>query len=155
MRPMDWSQVLPVLLGGAVAVVGGGVTQWLSERRRADHDRAAWLRNLAHEAHVQYLAALDQRYQAVARIKDEGGPPLDIFDGALTPVWDRLQSLRIVCTPAVTDAAERAYWGLNAYAYYGAPSDSVEVSRNDYLTAVREGYGLPPAPLKGDPDGGP
>ena len=150
---MDWSLVVPTVVGGVLAIGGGFVGQWWSQRsalareaREREHEREVWARSLRYEAHVAFLTEFDRMLRE-AREERKRLPDWRPGDAASGLLWDRFQALRLVCAALTTAAAESAVDALRDYLHTpGGRWRPVDVEREGYLAAVRDEFGLPPVP---------
>jgi len=159
MTGVDYSTLVPIALGGLLALGGGFLGQWWGERRAVareqrdrEHEREVWVRGLAYEAHVQFIGLFQRLYRAVTDTRDRGDhiePPEEY----LAPLHHQLTSLRLVSQQATQDKALRAIIALDALTYRGAHWDEVETHFDRYLGAVREEFHLSPIKLWEDGPG--
>ena len=156
MTVVDWSTLVPVVIGGALTLGGAMLGSWVGERRAMareerdrDHERETWARNLRYESHLRFLADFDQYYKTIEQSKQRG---IDepVPDDWMNPLWDRLQSLRLVCAEATTLEAEATVLVLDEYEASKKVWEDVEVACRAYVNAVRAEFHMPPVSLKSD-----
>lgn len=151
---MDWSTLAPTLLGGALALGGGFLGQWWSERRAKDreertreHEAFVWARAQRLEAHGRFLAA----FNGAAKESDATGrvEQLNDFFGQLRAAAD---DRKLLCSKATSDATNHAWMTVVGHHDGSCDSDRLDVNhaRAAYFTAIRAEFGLPaierPAP---------
>ncbi|SEG91029.1 hypothetical protein SAMN04489712_12818 [Thermomonospora echinospora] len=108
-----------------------------------------WARGLRYEAHIGFLKEFDVKFKNIFEHYSSGAnsePPEDY----LTPVWDRLELMRLVSENSTVNMAEEALKGLQEYTYERGGWEQVEWSRDRYLGTIREELRLPPIRLMGD-----
>lgn len=154
---MNWTTLLSTLLGGTLALFGGGLGQRWNERRAIEreartreHEREIWARDLRREAHVQFLSEFDKRYQNAVDNKIYPSPETDPLEDYLAPLWSHLQSIRLVSNNDTIETAQKAIKELDAYVFHGGQWEQVEYARDIYIGEIRNESNLSPIALMGD-----
>lgn len=153
---MDWSSLATTTLGGALAIGGGFLGAWWSERRTADreararaHELDVWARGLRYEAHVKFLDVFDEKYRIYLEAEHES-TPVEPPDDWLVPVWDAYNRLRIVCEQETADQAEAAVKALHDCLFGRGRWEQVQWASDQYLGAMRKEFGLNRIKLMGE-----
>lgn len=156
MTRMNWGYVVAAVAGALIALVGNVIGQTRAERaaaaretRAQAHEREVWARGLRHEVHVEFLTEFDKHNEIVdrAQLRNDGSEPDDDF---LLPVWRRFEAVCLIGGSLTVRAGDQAFAALFAHTYRGGPWEDVAHQRDQYVAAVREEFGLPPAPIRGD-----
>lgn len=151
MTPVDYSTLVPIALGGLLALGGGFLGQWWGERRAVareqrdrEHEREVWARDLRREAHVAFIAEFERKFKAMEDWLAEpvgDGPDHDYLES----INDTLTPMRLVADNETATLAFQALWLLKGLTYGepgGVVSAEVESAMVMYLQAVRKEYGL-------------
>lgn len=153
---VDWSGLATTVLGGVLAIGGGFLGAWWSERRTAErearvreHELDVWARGLRYEAHVKFLDLFGAKYRLYLDTEEDPNA-LDPPDDWLVPVWDAFQRLRIVCEQETADKAEAAVDALQKYVFRDGRWEEVEWASDQYRGAMRKEFGLKQIKLMGD-----
>ncbi len=129
-------------LGGLLAVGGGFLGVWWTERRAADrdrrereHEREVWARGLRYEAHLKFLDVFDTKYRVYMDAEDDRYQ-VEAPDDWLVPVRNEYQRLRIVSEQWTADLAEALAKALQDYVYGKGNWQQVEWASEQYLGAT-------------------
>jgi hypothetical protein len=157
MTGVDYSMLVPTVVGGILALGGGLVGQMWSERaavarekRDRDHEREVWARDLRRQAHETFLAEFGRKFKIIdespAIPKHDGSEPDPDF---LETIFDTLIPLRLFAGNETTRRAWNAFFVLKDYAFGSAtePKTHSDVARalDEYVQSVRNEFGLKPS----------
>lgn len=149
---MDISSVVPTIVGGLLALGGGFLGQWWSERRAAErearernNEREVWARDLRYQAHVEFINVFNTVFKRLYAWKQNPGDESEPPDNFLTPVIDAMTPMRLVTNEITQLHAIVALEALRTYPSRGGSTyRDVDKALGGYMATVRREFDLQP-----------
>lgn len=168
---MDWATLVPVLVGGVIALGGSLLGSWVSDQRATERERRAWDRedrlrtfDQRRDAYARFVSVSGSAMSVVSPYRPESKDSTMVHEQTLRFLFDMNEAwteVEIYATPKVTAAAFDTYrkttdWALvtdvysrgvgkhkDDYEPIAEMEEAMQDSHAGLLRAVRADLGIP------------